>query len=722
MDKNCTEELGDNIVSINKYVIKKNGTHENFDINKVLKATKKSANRVMYKFTPEETKFLCDFVTNSILNIDSEDITIDQMHNIAEKALSSINSEVADSYRSFRNYKQDFVAMLDDVYKEVQRIMYIGDKENSNTDSALVSTKRSLIYNQLNKELYKKFFLTTEELQACKDGYIYIHDMSARRDTINCCIADIKSIITGGFEMGNLDYCEPKTLDVVFDVIGDITISGASQQYGGFTIPEIDKILRPYAEKEFKRLKDKYEYLGITRLKPEEQALKDVTRILEQGFQGFEMKFNSVASSRGDYPFIAITSGLDTSEMGRLINKVMFKVRMNGQGKPGHKRVVLFPKIIMLYDENIHDENKIANDVFEAAIDCSSKAMYPDWLSLTGDGYVASIYKRYKKVVSPMGCRAFLSPWYKRGGMYPADKDDEPVFVGRFNIGVVSLNLPMILAKSRQENKDFYEVLDYYLELIRNIHLRTFEYLGEMRASVNPLMYCEGGFYGGHLKPEDKIKSILKPMTASFGVTALNELQQLYNKKSIREDGEFALEVMEYINKKVEKFKKKDDVLYAIYGTPAENLCGLQIKQFRQKYGIINNVSDREYVSNSFHCHVSEEMSPVEKQDKEARFWNLFNGGKIQYVKYPIPYNKDAIRTLVKRAMRKGLYEGINLSLSFCNNCGHSKLDMDICPKCGSEDITKIERMNGYLSYSRVHGDTRLNSAKMAEIRDRKSM
>lgn len=715
-------ELGDNITKIDKFVVKKNGTRENFDINKVVKATSKSANRVMHKFTPDEVDFLCTYVTQKVLKLDGNDITIDQMHNIAEKALSLIDDEVADSYRSFRNYKQDFVAMLDDVYKEVQRIMYIGDKENSNTDSALVSTKRSLIYNQLNKELYKKFFLTTEELQACKDGYIYIHDMSARRDTMNCCIADIKSVMTGGFEMGNLDYCEPKTLDVAFDVIGDIVLSAASQQYGGFTVPEIDKLLRPYAEKEFERLTKKYRDLGVTRKTPEEQALIDITRILEQGFQGFEMKFNSVASSRGDYPFIAMTSGLDTSEMGRLTNKVMFRVRANGQGKPGHKRVVLFPKLIMLYDENIHDEGKIANDVFEAAIDCSSKAMYPDWLSLTGEGYVADMYKRYGKVVSPMGCRAFLSPWYERGGMYPADKDDKPVFVGRFNIGVVSLNLPMILAKSRQESRDFYEVLDYYLEMIRNIHLRTYEYLGEMKASVNPLMYCEGGFYGGHLKPDEKIKSILKPMTASFGITALNELQQLYNKKSIREDGQFALEVMQYINKKIDKFKKKDGVLYAIYGTPAENLCGLQVKQFRQKYGIIPNVSDREYVSNSFHCHVSEEMSPIEKQDKEARFWNLFNGGKIQYVKYPVAYNKDAIRTLVKRAMKKGLYEGVNLSLAYCNQCGHEELNMNICPHCGSDDITKIERMNGYLSYSRVHGDTRLNSAKMAEIKDRVSM
>ena len=321
-----------------------------------------------------------------------------------------------------------------------------------------------------------------------------------------------------------------------------------------------------------------------------------------------------------------------------------------------------------------------------------------------------------------MGCRAFLSPWYERGGMHPADENDTPVFVGRFNIGAVSLHLPMILAKSRAENRDFYEVLDYYLEMIRHLHIRTYEYLGEMRASTNPLAYCEGGFYKGNLQPHEKIKPLLEAATASFGITALNELQELYNGKSIREDGQFALEVLEYINQKIAQYKEEDGHLYAIYGTPAESLCGLQIEQFRKKYGIVEDVSDRPYVSNSFHCHVTEQMTPIEKQDCEGRFWELCNGGKIQYVRYPIGYNKEAIRTLIRRAMELGYYEGVNLSLAYCDDCGHQELEMDVCPKCGSKNLTKIDRMNGYLSYSRVHGDTRLNKAKMAEIAERVSM
>ena len=703
-------------------VIKKDGTREDFNVQKVVVAVNKSAERAMIRFSKAEVTFICQFVEEKAENLDMREIPIAQMHNLVEGALERVNPAVAKSYRDYRNYKQDFVQMLDDVYIKSQSIMYIGDKENSNTDSALVSTKRSLIFNELNKSLYQKFFMTVEELQACREGYLYIHDMSARRDTMNCCLFDVKNVLTGGFEMGNLWYNEPKTLDVAFDVIGDIVLSAASQQYGGFTVPNVEEILAPYAEKSYAKYVDKYTELGITKEKAEEIAMEEIHRDMEQGFQGWEYKFNSVSSSRGDYPFITMTAGTGRSRFAKMATITMLDVRRKGQGKKDCKKPVLFPKVVFLYDENLHGPGKELEDVFEAGIRCSSKTMYPDWLSLTGEGYIASMYKKYGKVISPMGCRAFLSPWYERGGMTPADDKDEPVFVGRFNIGVVSLHLPMILAKARQESKDFYQVLDYYLDLIRKIHTRTYAYLGEMHASTNPLAYCEGGFYGGHLKPSDKIKPLLKTATASFGITAFNELQQLYNGKSLVEDGQFALEVLTHINEKVEEFKKADGNLYAIYATPAENLCGLQVKQFRKKYGIIENVSDREYVSNGFHCHVTEDITPIEKQNLEYRFWELSNGGKIQYVKYPIDYNIAAIKTLVRRAMNMGLYEGVNLSLSYCDDCGHQELDMDVCPVCGSRNLTKIDRMNGYLSYSRVKGDTRLNDAKMAEIAERKSM
>ena len=299
-------------------VIKKDGTKEEFNVQKVIVAVNKSAYRALVKFTDEEIDFICKFVTEKVEQMRKKEVTISDMHNVVESALEQTNPLVAKSYRDYRNYKQDFVQMLDEVYKKSQSIMYIGDKENSNTDSALVSTKRSLIFNELNKELYKKFFMTTEEIQACRDGYIYVHDMSARRDTMNCCLFDVENVLRGGFEMGNLWYNEPKTLDVAFDVIGDIVLSAASQQYGGFTVPSVEKILEPYAQKSYKKYKEKYLGLGLSEERAEEETIKDIKRDFEQGVQGWEYKFNSVSSSRGDYPFITMTFGTGTKRFEKM--------------------------------------------------------------------------------------------------------------------------------------------------------------------------------------------------------------------------------------------------------------------------------------------------------------------------------------------------------------------------------------------------------------------
>lgn len=868
----------------------------------------------MDNLTDNDYVKICQRVEEIIIDEDYDElIPVSDMHNIVEKALMELFPNTGKQYVEYRNYKKDFVRMLDEVYTESQAIRYIGDVSNANSDSTMVSTQRSLIYGSLNKSLYKKFFLNKEELQAIHDGYIYIHDMKDRLDAMNCCLFNMGNVLKDGFEMGNLWYNEPKTLDVAFDVISDVTLSAASQQYGGFTIPRIDTILAPYAKKSYEMYVDEYKKIvGTDNINLDmldsgshNYAWNKVRKEMEQGFQGLEYKFNSVASSRGDYPFTSISFGIDTDPFALLASEMALKVREKGQGKDGFRKPVLFPKLTFLYDENLHGKGKELEWLFDIAIDCSSKAMYPDFLSLTGEGYVPSIYKKYGQVISLMGCRATLSPWYERGGMYPADDDDKPIFEGRFNLGAISLHLPMILAKARQENKDFYEVLDYYLEMIRTLHKRTYAFLGEKKASTNPLGFMQGGFLGGNLKADDKILPLLPPMTMSFGITALNELQELYNGKSLVEDSDFAVEVMEYINQKVlVEFKNEDNIMYAIYGTPAESLCfagdtkvqtydgikdiqdikqgdlvysyneetkkielkpvlmstmtkrkakvvqvefnngqiitctpnhpfakrvmiqddlgrlekeevqyipasllqagdrmesnyiiinsvnsdgnykctidrymhdisaeyllgkkryvnhkvksvtmindeipvyditvadnhnfyvggmngilvhncGTQIEQFRKKYGIIKGVSDRAYVSNSFHCGVWEDISPIEKQDTEERFWNLFNGGKIQYCRYPISYNKEAIKTLVRRAMDKGFYEGINLSLAYCEECGYEQLDMDVCPKCGSELITKIDRMNGYLGYTRVHGKTRYNEAKNIEISERVSM
>ena len=239
--------------------------------------------------------------------------------------------------------------------------------------------------------------MNPEERQAAKDGYIYIHDRSARLDTMNCALLDVKAVFDGGFEMGNIFYTDPHTVDVACDVLGDVIMAAASSQYGGLSV-RIDDFLAPYCRKSFDKYYTKY-FNMIKKATGQEPLNNDI----EQGLQGLEIKLNSVASSRGDYPFVSFAFGIDTSEWGRVVSETALRVRMGGQGKEGFKRPVLFPKLIFLYDENLHGAGGELERLFDVAIECSSKCMYPDFLSLTGEGYVPSMYKKYGKVVYPMG-------------------------------------------------------------------------------------------------------------------------------------------------------------------------------------------------------------------------------------------------------------------------------------------------------------------------------
>ncbi len=730
------------------YVLKKDYTRQDWDSEKIAFAISRADERSAVHITDEEMAEVISMVETRVLQLPSNVVDVKDVHAFVEEALREVCPPVANCYIEYRSLSRKWAKIMDNIFRKSSKLMFLGDKSNSNANSALASTITCIMAGYLGTEMYIMQFLTALERQAAEDGYFYLHDKDKRYFYgYNCALFNYADLLRGilrdaegniiaergGFEVADVWYNTPKSLDVAFDVIGDVCLSAASQQYGGHTIPEVDKLLVPYAEASYQNYLKEYAALveetgGVyDENKADAWAAGKVERDFMQGFQGWEYKFNTVASSRGDYPFITVTGGLSKDRWGKMAWICALRNHRKGQGRKDHKKATMFPKYVFLYDESIHGAGKECEDVFLEGIECSSKTMYPDWLSMSGEGYIASMYKKYGLAISPMGCRAFLSPWYLRGGMDPADEEDRPVFIGRFNIGAISLNLPMIYQKSRMIGQDFHEVLDYYMEMIRGIHKRTYDFISKMPASRAPLAFCEGGLFGGNLGYDQKIGDnpvILKAATASFGVTALNELNFLATGKDYVDDNSFALETLQYINAKVAEFKKEDGHLYAVYGTPAESLCGKQIEQFRKSYGIIPGVSDREYVTNSFHCPVWEDIDPFTKQDLERPFWEEINGGKIQYVKYPVDYNIQGYIDLIRRAMAFGFYEGCNTSISYCEDCGerHVNITGDTCPKCGSKNLTKIDRMNGYLSYSSVKGSTRLNDAKMAEIAERVSM
>ena len=386
------------------YIKKKDGTIEVFNEDKVLRGVDKAAERVVSKRGINREKLLKtvkDLIDTRYGTIGDVTINYTVMNDIVIQALRGLNKDVANTYAEFVNYKDSYSKIFNNILETYDSITFNGDRENSNMNSQLVSTKRILIYNNLSESIYKYFYLSAEELEAINKGYIYIHDKSARLDTFNCCLADVGNVMSGGFTMGNLHYNEPKTLSSAIGVMSDIIMNLSGSQYGGLTISEVDKVLEPYYDKSVAKYKDLFLGRGIDEVTATKLALDLTDTDLKQGIQQLEYKLNSVGCSRGDYAFITLTFGLARGS-GTKVSKAILDVRREGQGKEGFKKPVLFPKLVFLYDDNLHGEGKELEYLFEAGIECSSKAMYPDWLSLTGEGYVADMYKKYGSVISPI--------------------------------------------------------------------------------------------------------------------------------------------------------------------------------------------------------------------------------------------------------------------------------------------------------------------------------
>lgn len=695
-------------------IIKKDGTREDWCFDKIKVAIDKATKRANAKY-PEWNLWQIEGYIEGILYNKTE-VTTEALHGYVIDALNRYLPEVGKSYQEYRDYKNTYAKAFESVKSEADTVLLLGDRENANFDSSLISTKGSLIKGYLTKELYKQFYLSNKEKELVKRGDIYIHDL---RDMIfnsfNCCLFDIGNVLKGGFEMSNVKYTEPTSVLSALQVIGDITLVATAQQFGGFTLAEIDKVLLPYAKKTYDNAFKKYsEQCNMEYDESCAMAMGDLKRELEQGFQSLELKLNTVPCSRGDFAFTTLTFGtwdvmMDdlNRDIMRMIGETILKTRMKGHGG----KQVVFPKLVFLYDEDKIKEDEDHKELFELAVKCSSQCMYPDYLSLN-HGKVADIYKRTGAITSPMGCRAYLTEWY--------DKEGNAITIGRCNIGAVSLNLPLIWQVSKKEDKGFFYVLKDRMEVIREFFKKRYDAIRHTKACTNPMCFTQGGLYGGNLKPEDEIGSLTEYMTASFGITALNELSILATGKTLKEDSKFANIVVDFINENIEEFKKEDGYLYALYGTPAESLCGTQAKQYREYTGD-NQFGD--YFTNSFHLHVSEDVTPFEKQDKEYELFHKCNGGHIQYVRVDNPDNVDAVKALVQRGMSMGFYQGVNFDAAYCEDCGsHSTNVGNTCPHCRSHNLSVISRVCGYLGYSNVNGKSRMNDAKMAEIKDRKSM
>ncbi len=717
-------------------VIKKDNTAEEFIDEKIIDAVKKAAFRCDTMIDDDGLSCIATEVRTRLG--DRADVTVAELHELVIAVLSFLQyKQVAEAYAEYRYYKTTYARTFEQLRQDADDVLRLGDRENANYDSSLVSTKGSLIKGYLTKSLYKQFYLSGKEKALIERGDIYIHDL---RDMIlgciNCCLFDIGHVLKDGFEMSNVQYSEPKTVLSALQVIGDITLVATAQQFGGFTLPELDKVLLPYVMKSLTSARHKYADLGLDAETIARVTARDVERELEQGFQSLELKLNTVPCSRGDFAFTTITFGqwdpVKYTEEERhwlmKISSIMLQVRRNGHGKDG--KPVVFPKLVYLYDEKQIAEDKASSELLDEAVKTSAQCMYPDYLSLSSEnGSVSEIFQKYGAITSPMGCRAFLSLWQ--------NEDGEAITIGRCNIGAVSLNLPIILKLAQLQHPDswrtdFWRILDERLEFIRAFFKKRYDIIRNQKCSSNPLAFTQGGFYEGTKSPDDRVGDLVRYMTASFGITALDEATYLWSgQRLVEEGGEFSASVLRHLKEKLQTFKEEDGYLYAIYGTPAESLCATQARQYDRfcaDEGVDNVFRHTEhyspeYFTNSFHVNVTEDITPFEKQDREFIDFHLCEGGHIQYVRLDNPENFAAVKAVIARGMKKGFYQGVNFDSAYCGDCGqHSTNVLFKCPHCGSENLSVISRVCGYLGYSNVNGMSRMNDGKMAEIRNRRSM
>ena len=491
-------------------------------------------------------------------------------------------------------------------------------------------------------------------------------------------------------------YGKARVYPHIQDIVYSIRNNGL-----GFTIPEIDTVLAPYARKSFVSYYEEGREFGIEDIPA--YAHKKLYQDLIQTFESIEHSLHMINNT-----FITFTFGADTNRYAKMISSAILQVRKAGLGSKGVPAV--FPKLVFLYTNKLHGEGQPLEDLFKQAVSTSSKCMYPDYLSLD-EGYLGEMYHQYGKIVSPMGCRAFLSRLDDENGI--------PYFTGRANLGAITLNLPRYAIQAKGDKNQFYKLMEENFYKALKVHQFTYNKMKKVKAKTNPLFFVHGGC-ATRLNPEDTIEKAIKTFTYSIGYIGLEEVTQALIGKSLHEAPELAEEILLTLQSLIDKGKIETGLKLAMYSTPAESLCFKFLKADRQRFGTIPKVTDKEYYTNSYHCCVTAELDADRKQEIESRFFHIAQGGRIVYNEFPHTRNLKGITQCIRYAMKQGLYYGVNLQLDTCLGCGHQDEIEHCCPECGSNNILKINRICGYLGYSSNElGDNMINNGKYDEIKKR---
>lgn len=700
-------------------VIKRDGKCVDFDPMRIINAVLK-AQTAVGKSSYDAALKIASHVLEKYKGEDS--IEIRNIQRDVESMLLASETEVARAYIEYRATRDKIREEKSDLSKAIRGLVEQTDasilNENANKDAKVFPVQRDLLAGIISKHYARSGVLPADVVQAHDSGDIHYHDLdySPFLPMTNCCLVDLKGMLANGFKLGNAEIESPRSIGVACAVMAQITAQVASHQYGGTTFANIDKVLAPYAEISFRKYIDEADKWNIDNA--DEYAYAKTAKDIYDGIQAYEYEINTLFTTNGQQPFVTVTFGMGTSWFEREIQRAILQVRIKGLGKEGLTAV--FPKLVMFLEEGVNLNPFDANyDIKQLALECASKRLYPDIISAKSNRAITGS----SEPVSPMGCRSFLSVWKDEAG--------NEVLDGRNNLGVVSLNLPRIAIQSGGDWQKFWAILDERLALAKRALDSRIDRLRGVKASVAPILYTEGAF-GVRLKPDDEIIELFKHgrSSISLGYIGIHEVSMIMCGCAPTEDEaarELMLQVIQQLRSACENWKNQSEEGwgYSLYATPSESLCDRFARLDLEKFGMIKDVTDKEYYTNSFHQDVYKHSNPFDKIDHEAPYHRISSAGHISYAEFPnVRNNLKALETVWDYAMKQLDYFGTNTPSDKCLQChfeGEFRIDSNgfHCPKCGNHDSDKmsvIRRVCGYLGSPNARG---FNHGKNKEVQRR---
>lgn len=681
-------------------VIKRDGKKVDFDPNKIVVAISK-ANREVIGNEKASIQNI-NYIVEAIEKLELNEIGIEKIQDQIERKLMELGKyELAKRYMLYREKRsiirqtnttdESILSLIRNTNKEVS-------KENSNKNAILLSTQRDLIAGEVSKDIVDRLLLPERIVKAHKEGVLHFHDKDYFiQPMFNCCLVNIKDMLDNETVMNGKKIETPKSFQVACTVMTQIIAAVASNQYGGqsVNIAHLGKYLRKTYDKYYKKYYNHFIEEGKSE-KEAETLAKDFAKMRKQedlvaGIQTVQYQINTLMTTNGQSPFVTlfmhIVEGDEyEKEVAEIIEEIL-KQRLQGiKNSEGHYITPAFPKLIYVLDECNNLSGGKYDYITKLAVKCSAKRLYPDYISAKK---MREIYEG--NVFSPMGCRSFLSPYKDEKGEYK--------FEGRFNQGVVSINLPQIAIMASGNKEKFYKLLDDRLELCFDACMCRHNALKGVTSDYSPIHWQYGAI--ARLKKGEKIDKYLygNYSTMSLGYIGLYEVSKLMTGKSHteKEGKEFVEELMKYLRKVVDGWKKDTNIGFALYGTPAESLCYRFAKIDEEKFGSIKDITDKGYYTNSYHVDVREKINAFDKLKFESSFQPISSGGCISYVEIPnMEKNYEALEEIVKFIYDNIQYAEFNTKSDVCNVCGHTGeiiINDDLqweCPCCHNKDESKM--------------------------------